>query len=115
MTEQTQTTTTNSLQAKLQSAQPPGIPTPAAEAAGLAKAIADVATVQAGQNGAAAQKLVVVTKPFAGMYKNIRGQHIIKADGTKMKQVNGHFDPKTAEEKELCQYFEAKGMIEAVK
>lgn len=57
----------------------------------------------------------VVWSPKPGMYKNLRGQAIIKADGNKMKQTNGYFIPVTQEEKDLCKYFEARGNLQAVK
>lgn len=48
-------------------------------------------------------------------YRNTRGRSIIKADGTKMKEVNGHYTPKTDEERALCIYFTVIGNLVEVK
>lgn len=56
-----------------------------------------------------------VKKPVAGSYKNLWGQRIILADGRTMKLEDGHFLPKTDEEKALCKYYAEIGMLELVK
>jgi len=56
-----------------------------------------------------------VSQSKPGMYKNIRGQKIFNAAGNPLKITNGYFVPVTAEEKELCAYFESIGNLRLVK
>ena len=52
---------------------------------------------------------------FKGQYKNIKGKKIFNAAGYPLKEVEGHIDPKTEEEKELCAYFASIEILQLVK
>lgn len=49
-------------------------------------------------------------KPLA--YKNPGNRRFVLANGLAMKTVNGIITPKTAEELELCAYFEEQGKLQ---
>lgn len=50
--------------------------------------------------------------PAEKTYKILRTTKIIRADGSILKPVGNILHPVTAEETQLCEYFQAKGLLE---